>query len=360
MSGAGEREVPRGPSRGARPRIAVVGAGLVGRRHADAVLASGAAELSCIVDPAPAGRAFAAGIGAPWRMALDELLEEDRPDGVILATPNAAHFDGAMACIAAGLPTLVEKPICDDLADARALVEAAEAASVPLLTGHHRRHNPLISAAKASLEAGEVGRILAVTAMFWLRKPDGYFETEWRRREGAGPVHLNLSHDIDLLRWLVGEVETVVAMEARIARGHGAEDTATALLRFANGALGTVTISDAIPAPWSWEMTSGENPAYPQTDQSCYLIGGERGALDLPRNRLWRHEGPEQSWWAPIAARVAPVPQADPLVRQAKHFAEVIRGDAVPLVSGREGLRTLEVVDAIKRAAGSGGAVQLG
>lgn len=336
-------------------RLAVVGAGLIGKRHIAAIQASQAAELAAVVDPMSSAEALAVAHDAPWFALLEDMLAADQPDGVILATPSAMHLAGGLACIDAGLPVLIEKPLATNLAEARRLVDAAAGAGKPLLTGHHRRHNPLIAAAKSAIDAGAIGRPVSVNAMFWLYKPDDYFAAPWRREAGGGPVYLNLSHDIDLLRHLVGEIVEVSARESNAVRGAAVEESATIMLAFANGALGTVNVSDTIPAPWSWELTAGENAAYPNTGQACCLIGGTDGSLELPRNRLWRYTG-EKSWWAPLAAETAPTRAGDPLVRQIDQFAAVIRGEAEPLVSGREGLLTLEVVDAVKRSAADGGA----
>lgn len=338
--------------------IALVGAGLVGRRHLRAIGHVGQARLAAVVDPDPAAEAVAAAAGAPWRRELGETLARDRPDAVLLATPNGMHVEQGLACVRAGLPVLVEKPIADRAAEARRLVEAAEAAGVQVLVGHHRRHNPLVAAARARIEAGEIGEVRAVNALCWLMKPDDYFATAWRTRPGAGPVLINLIHDIDLLRHLVGEIVAVQALESRAARGFEVEDTAAILLRFANGALGTVTVSDAIAAPWSWELTAAENPAYPATGQIACHIGGSHGALEIPSGAVWRNPGP-RGWWHPIERRAATVAPADPLERQIAHFVEVARGRAPPLVSGREGLRTLVVIEAIKSAAESGDRVEV-
>lgn len=334
-------------------RLAVVGAGLIGRRHLDAIAQTEDAEIAAVVDPDETARNAALAQGVTHYATLDEMLAASRPDGVILATPNALHVEQALACIAAGLPVLVEKPLATDLAGATRLVEAARAADVPLAVGHHRRHNPLISAAKARIDAGEIGAITAVQAQFWVYKPDDYFDTAWRRATGAGPVFINLVHDLDLMRHLAGEIVSISAMESNARRGHEVEDTAVLLLRFANGALGTVTLSDTIPAPWSWELTAGENPAYPQTDQSCYQIGGTRGALSLPDGRIWRHTG-AQSWWHPINATPFPRGADDPLVAQIRQFSAVCRGEAAPLVTGEDGRAVLAVIDAAKRAMASG------
>jgi predicted dehydrogenase len=339
--------------------IAVVGAGLIGRRHAGHVAACPDARLSAIVDPSPAGEEVAAAHGVPLFRDLSALLASARPDGLIIATPNQLHVEHGLEAVAAGLPAIVEKPVADEVAGATRLVEAEEAAGVPLLVGHHRRYNPMVSRAKEVIDSGRLGRILALHGQFWLMKPDDYFAPAWRRSKGAGPVFLNLIHDIDLFRYLCGEIVCVQAQESNAVRGHAVEETAVLLLRFAGGALGTVTVSDSVVAPWSWELTTGENPAYPRQDQSCYLIGGTEGSLTVPQLEVWWNRGP-RSWWEPLARERVPYVPADPLQEQVRHFCAVVRGQAQPLVSGREGLRTLQVVEAVKEAARTGATVALG
>lgn len=341
------------------PRIAVVGAGLIGQRHAKLIQSNDDAGLAAIVDPTDAASAFASEIGAPWFASIADLLAADSPDGLIIATPNQLHVEHGLQAVAAGLPALIEKPIADSVEAAEQLVNAAEAANIPLLIGHHRRHNALIADAKAKIASGALGRLVAVNAMFWLYKPDDYFDVEWRSKPGAGPVYINLIHDIDLMRWLVGEVATVRAVLSSAARGHEVEDTAAAVLTFENGTIGTVTASDSVVAPWSWEQTAGENPAYPKTDQHCYLIGGSRGSLSLPNGEVWGQDQP-RSWWRGFQ-RSGPAMRSaeDPLDRQITHFCDVIRGDAAPLVSGNEGLQTLRVIEALKRSADTGETIAL-
>ncbi|MTE01175.1 gfo/Idh/MocA family oxidoreductase [Paracoccus sp. YIM 132242] len=335
------------------PRIAVMGAGLIGRRHAMHVAASADADLACVIDPHPVGREVAEEFGAPWMRSLDQALASARPDGVIVATPNGMHFQHGMDCIAAGIPALVEKPLCDTVADAERLVAAADAAGVPLLTGHHRRHNPLMQRAKRLLDEGAIGRPVVANAMFWVHKPDDYFDVVWRREKGAGPVFLNLIHDIDTLRYLLGDITAVTASESNGVRGHPVEDTAVILLEFASSVLATASVCDATVAAWSWEASSGENPAYPQVDQDCYLIGGTHGSLALPSLTLRTAQG-ERSWHSALDTSRIAVPAEDPLARQVAQFARVIRGEEPPLVSGREGLETLRVIEAVKQSAATG------
>lgn len=341
-----------------RVSIAVVGAGLIGRRHVDAIIADPSAELLAIVDPMETAGEYARSTGAAWHPSLSALFDHNRPDGVVIATPNQTHVEIGSQCIAAGIPALIEKPLATDVSEARALVEAGERAGVPLLAGHHRRHNPLMAAAKAKIAEGALGRLVSVHGMFWLMKPDDYFDAGWRRRPGAGPIFLNLIHDVDLLRYLVGEIDSVQALDSNAIRGNQVEESTVILLRFENGVLGTLNASDTIVAPWSWELTAEENPAYPRTGQSCYHIGGTHGSMELPKMRIWTNSA-KRSWWEPISATHFPVGHGDPLNRQIGQFVNVVLGEEPPLVPAREGLKTLEVIDAIKRSASTGAPVFL-
>ncbi|MCW1750421.1 Gfo/Idh/MocA family protein [Rhizobium acaciae] len=338
--------------------IAVMGAGLIGRRHVERILSEPGTVLSAVIDPSAAGRDFAETVGArSYRNFLD-IRVEDRPDGVIVATPNQLHVENGMEIVAVGIPVLIEKPIADDVDAAAALVAAGEKAGIPLLVGHHRRHNPMVLAVKQIVDGGRLGRIVTVHGTFWVAKPDDYFDIPWRREAGAGPVFVNLIHDVDLFRYLFGEVEAVHAMESHAVRNHAVEDTTVVTLRFASGVLATLNGSDAVAAPWSWETTTGENPAFPRYDQFCYQIGGTRGSLGIPDLTLWTSSS-KPDWLEQLAQERVPYQAADPLCVQLRHFCDVIRGDATPLVSGREGLATLRVVEAIKRSARWGQMIHL-
>ncbi len=336
----------------------MVGAGLVGQRHVDAIARSQDAAVAAIVDPSEAARQFAEEGGYPWYAELSDMLAAERPNGAIIATPNALHLPQGLDLLRARIPVLIEKPLADDATSAGELVAEAEAGEVPLLVGHHRRHNPIIQAAKEKISSGALGEIVAVNGLCWLYKPDDYFDTKWRTQKGAGPVFINLIHDVDLMRHLVGEITAVEAFQASAVRGHEVEDTSAIILRFAGGALGTLSVSDTIVAPWSWELTAAENPAYPETQQNCYFIGGTHGSLELPGLRSWAQDG-VRSWWEPIGQSRADISKADPLDAQISHFCQVIRGKATPLVSGTDGLRSLQVIAAIKQSADDGVPVEV-
>ncbi len=331
--------------------IAIAGIGLIGKRHADTIDRLPGISLCAVVDPEDSGRKYASKHNLPCFETLDEMFDEHSPDGVILATPTKLHVDQGLDCIRHDCPVLVEKPLGTTSIECERFVMESEKTGVPLLVGHHRRHNPLIRKAYEVISAGEIGTIRAVHVTTWFYKPDNYFENApWRKRQGAGPISVNLVHDVDLIRYLCGEVESVQGQAIPSVRGYENEDVAAAILKFRNGAIGTITVSDSIVAPWSWEMTSKEYPIYPPTTESSYHIGGSHGSLSLPDLRLWTHKEGQRDWWTPISATTLTRGSSDPLVNQILHFSDVIRETAVPLVSGREGLRTLQVIEAIQTA----------
>ncbi|HWM56756.1 MAG TPA: Gfo/Idh/MocA family oxidoreductase [Pseudonocardia sp.] len=346
----------------AQVRIAVAGAGLIGRRHIEEIVASDAARLAAVVDPSAPAAELAAGLSVPLHSSLAELFAVDRPDGVILATPNRMHVDGGLECVAAGVPVIVEKPLGDTVEGARTLVEAAAAAGVPLLTGHHRNYSSIMAKAREAISSGVLGRLVGVVGTATFCKPDDYFDVGggWRRQPGGGPILLNLTHEVNNLMALCGDIVAVQATTTNATRGFPVEDTAAMIFQFANGALGTFLLSDTAASPRSWEQTSGENASYASyPDEDCYHLFGTRGSLSIPTMRLKTYPG-APSWWSPTDDRTLELEVEDPLANQVAHFAAVIRGEAEPICSGQAGLNTLLVCDAVVRAAASGERVDTG
>lgn len=339
-------------------RIALIGAGVMGRQHQQHLASMAEGSLCAIADPGAGARELAGNLGVPWFAGHAEMLRQARPDAVIVANPNTLHVSTALECLDHGVPVLLEKPVGVELAEVRRLVDASERLGVPVLVGHHRRHNPLIVRARQVLDEGLLGRLTTVTALWQLQKPDSYFDIAWRREPGAGLLLTNLIHDLDLLRHLCGEVRQVQAMADNGVRGFANEDSVAVLLRFENGALGTLTGSDGVAAPWSWELDSGENPVYPrQFDQPCYLLAGTRGSLSLPQMQRWQYAETGAGWHQPLQRVTEPVPAGDALRLQLEHFIKVARGACTPLVDAADAGRTLALVEAIQHAARSGQAV---
>jgi len=334
--------------------IALAGAGLIGRRHAELIAASPECRLAAVVDPAPGAVAIAQAAGVRHYTSLPALFADVRPDGVILATPNALHAEQALQCLDAGVPALIEKPVAHTVAAGAALLAAAERSPTQLLVGHHRRHSAIMDKACAVVESGTLGQLVAVMGSALFYKPADYFDdAPWRRQPGGGPVLINMIHEIGNLRALCGEIDAVQAFGSNATRGHPVEDTVAINLRFASGALGTFLLSDTAASARSWEQTSGENRAYPRyVDEDCYVVAGTMGSLAVPSMRLKTYARPEdRSWWKPFDTSVAALTEADPLARQLSHFCAVIRGEVAPLVSVRDGLQNLKVTEAIAAAA---------
>ena len=332
-------------------RIAIIGAsGAIGIRHIGFLKTNPETEACALADTAPKAADLAKKHGIPLFADYRAMLDEARPDGVIIATPNKLHVPMALECIARGIPALVEKPIADEIAPALELVDAAEASGVPVLVGHHRRHSPMIQKAVEVIGAGDLGKLVSVVAMHLRRKSDAYFAAQWRREEGGGPLLINGAHEIDTLRVLCGEIEELQAATSNAARGFAVEDSAAITLRFKSGVLGTLTISDAVQASWAWELSSGEDVRYAQELTDAFLICGTKGSLALPTLQMsWNeHGGGEQD---PLVKKRIPIVPADPWYEEVRHFARVIRGEEPPLVTPADAVRTLAALLAIKRSA---------
>ncbi len=174
-------------------QIAVVGAGLIGRRHVEVLRQSAQCTLSAIVDPSQGAEAFAGEMGVAHYLSMEDLFDKQKPDGVILATPNQLHVSQALECISAGVPALIEKPVANSLQEGMELQHAAQRQSARLLVGHHRPYSSLMSRAVEVVESGTLGDIVAIVGMapFYKAETEGYFDgpSEWRRQPGGGRPH---------------------------------------------------------------------------------------------------------------------------------------------------------------------------
>ncbi len=326
-------------------RLAVIGAGLMGRKHAGLIHAHDACSLVGICDVHPGCKAFADELSVPFYRDAVGLIEHEHPEGAIIATPNGLHSALAEICARRSVHTLIEKPIADALDEARRIVALEDDFGIQMLIGHHRRHNPLVQEARAIVNSGELGRLVAVSMLWTLYKPDDYYGVEWRcKRPGGGPTLINLIHEFDILRYVCGEIDRIYAQTSSAVRALDVEDTISATLSFANGAVGSLLASDTTPAPWSYEMTTGENPYYFHADENCYHILGTLGSLAFPQMARWRYadEG-RMGWQHPLEASCVDVPPADPLVKQLEHFCRVVRRVEAPIVSPRDAAQTLAV-----------------
>ncbi|MEM6324062.1 MAG: Gfo/Idh/MocA family oxidoreductase [Pseudomonadota bacterium] len=341
-------------------RIAVIGAGLIGATHIDAVQKASGVALAAIIDPSDHAGLVAARAQVAHFRSLEAALDAGALDAAIVATPNETHVPLGLHLIEAGIPALIEKPVADTVADGVALAQRAQARGVPILVGHHRRYNPMIRAVRAAIESGAFGQLVSAHISATMAKPAAYFETPFRiAPETGGPLTLNLIHEIDMLRFFFGEVAQVIGDTSNAQRGHAVEDTAAAILRFEGGGMATLNVTDAGCGPWSYDLGAGESRGLPRHDGIyAHIYAGTKAGISLPDGRVWRHPG-SPDWTQKMAAAPLEFTPADPFTAQAAHLGAVARGEAEPAVSCADGVANVAVIAAIKESARQGAPVSL-
>jgi len=339
--------------------IGVIGAGLIGRKHLRKLAEHRDYDLVGIADvnvdqvsaEHPGTRVFADYL---------ELLDQARPEAVIIASPNQLHAETGIECARRGIDILIEKPVTDTLEAAAALAAAVRKSGVKSLVGHHRRHHLQVKILKTLLREGRIGDIVGVSAIWATHKPADYFKmAPWRSEAGGGPILLNFIHEIDFLRFTVGEIVAVEAIASNRLRGFAVEDTAAALIEFDNGALGSFFVSDSAVSPWTTDQGLGESPEFPFSAESNYRFMGRRGALEFPGLVQWTQANDAQDWNQPIQAQRIHASTIDPFAAQLDHFRDIIRGTAPSLQTVEDGARTLTATLAIAEAAAAGRRIEL-
>lgn len=340
-------------------RLALVGAGVIGKKHLARITAEPGAELVAIVDPAPHGAEVAAEHGVPLFADTEAMMSSVNPHGVVVATPTVLHLAPTLAALNAGAHVLVEKPIAATLEQANQIVEASRRTGLNVLVGHQRRYYPLMTRAREIIRDGEIGDLVALNGQWTMRKGESYLAPDWRKKRAAGPVLTNLIHEMDLLRFLCGDIEALSAEVSNATRNFEKEDTAAIAMRFTSGVLGTFLISDATPSPISWELATGENEAFPPTYRNAYWFTGTKGTLEFPGLALWHPAGKAQDWTDPLERRAVPYEGADAYERQCAHFCAVIRGDEAPRINAEDATAALQATLAVLDSADTGQRIAL-
>ena len=340
-------------------KIALLGVGLMGKQHLKAIQASKKATLHSIVDVNRKSKKFADKYRVPFFNTSLNLLKKNKPDAAIVATPNQFHEKHTINLLNNKIPVLLEKPISNTIAKAKRIINSSKKNKTQLLIGYHRRHNNIISKVKNKINKGQLGKIVVANIMCWLYKNKDWFKEKWRVKKGGGPLGINLVHDIDLICYLLGPVKLVTASTSNKIRKHEVEDTAIVSFSFKSGALCTLSVSDSTVSPYSYELTAGENPAYPITNQSAYYIGGTKGSIQFPNLKHWYNKG-ERSWWKSIYHKDFNIRLSKfTLINQINHFCDVVSGKVKPKVSGEDGLQSLKIFEAILKSAKSGRRIRI-
>ena len=346
-------------------KIGLVGAGNIGQRHIMAIDQLAEAELTAFADPSEAAQQQAASRAIPCYDSAGQMLAEqaragEALDAVIIATPTERHHADVRACITAGCKTLlVEKPIAADDTEAQDIVQQAERADCQILVAHQRRYYPCAAKAKELIESGAIGTLIGVTGQWSCRKDTPYYAPDWRRKTAAGPVLTNLIHEIDLLRFICGEIKSVSAYLNRVDQNYEKEDAAAISMQFENQAIGTFFLSDRTPSPWSWEFALGENLALPKSSQNSIRFMGSKGALEFPNLVLWQHKSADGHWQDEIIPQPIETDFIDAYVAQAAHLCQVAQGKAHPLITALDASISVKATIAVARAAAAGHQIDL-
>lgn len=337
-------------------RIAVVGCGRISKNHFGSI-EQHATDFElvsvCDVDPAALAEHTQRHKVSAYR-DMGEMLSKEQIDLVALCTPSGLHPAQAVLAAKHGVHVLTEKPMGTRLADGVAMVKACDQAGVRLFVVKQNRRNATLQLLKQAVEQGRFGRIYNVALnVFWTRPQDYYDQGNgWRGTwEFDGGAFMNqASHYIDLLDWIIGPVESVMAYTATQARDIEAEDSGVAAIRWRSGAMGTLNVSML---------------TYPKNLEGSITILGEKGTVRIGGvavNEIqeWQFADvrPEdEGVKAASYATTSVYGFGHPLYYQ--NVVDVLRGRAEPETDGRSGLKSLELLVAMYRSAKEGVKVSL-
>lgn len=284
-----------------------------------------------------------------------EMLEREKPELVAIATESGKHAAIALDCIAAGCNVIIEKPIALSLADADAVIESAREKGVKVCACHQNRFNKSIQKIREAVEKNRFGRLLYGTAHIrWARDYEYYARAKWRGtwEQDGGALMNQCIHDIDLLRWMMGdEIDEVVGFTDRLRHEYiEAEDMGIALIRFKNGSYGII---------------EGTTDVFPRNLEETLYIFGEKGTVKAGGEAVniideWRFADHLDDP-AEVIKECHELPPNVYGFGHSKLYADVIeaiREDRPPYVDGLAGRRALELVLGIYQSAAAGNIVK--
>jgi UDP-N-acetyl-2-amino-2-deoxyglucuronate dehydrogenase len=335
-------------------RVALVGCGRISRNHFEALAHLDGLTLSAVCDM-DVDRARAAGEqqSVPWFRSYEDMLAHAPCEIVTIATPSGLHPEQGILAARAGKHVVVEKPMAITLSAADDLVRACDAAGVHLFVVKQNRLNATIQLLRHAMDKGRFGRVyMANCTVRWARPQDYYDQAPWRGTwEFDGGAFMNqASHYVDLIQWLVGPVESVMAKTATLARRIETEDSGIAVLKFRSGALGAIEVTML---------------TYPRNLEGSITILGETGTVKIGGTAVNRIEHWSFANYDDDDKLVESVNTAPTSVYGFGHEAyyrnvlAVLRGEAKADTDGRAGRKSLELILGIYESAKTGREVPL-
>jgi UDP-N-acetyl-2-amino-2-deoxyglucuronate dehydrogenase len=289
----------------------------------------------------------------PYFTSYEKMLEEVQADVVTIATPSGLHAEQGVMAAKAGKHVVMEKPMAISLTGADALVQACDKAGVQLFVVKQNRLNPPVQLLKRAIDRGRFGRIfMGSCTVHWARPQEYYDQAPWRGTwEFDGGAFMNqASHYVDLIQWLMGPVESVMAKTATLARRIETEDSGVAILKFRSGALGSIEVTML---------------AYPRNLEGSVTVLGEKGSVKIGgtavnKVELWQFAEYDDDDKLIALADTTP-PNVYGLGHQGyyRNVLAVLRGEAKPDTDGRAGRKSLELILGIYESAKTGREVPL-
>lgn len=344
-------------------KTAVIGGGKVGHTHAQALAKLPESEFVAVCGR-DLGRTqtFADQYGVRAFVDVQEMIAATGAQAVMVCTPHPAHAGPAVAALEAGAHVLVEKPLAATLQDCDAMITTARAHGVKLgLISQRRLYEPVLRV-KRALDAGKIGRPILGTAVLMGWRSQAYYESDpWRGtwdKEGGGVLVNQAPHQLDLLQWFMGPVDELFGYWDNLNHPYiEVEDTAVAVIRFKNGALGSLVLSNSQnPGLFGKVHVHGDNGATVgvQTDGGSMFISGMTTVQEPPINDLWTVPGEEDllaTWQAEDTGTFHTVDATSYYhYLQIQDFLQAVLEDRDPLVTGEDGRVTVELFTALYRS----------
>jgi UDP-N-acetyl-2-amino-2-deoxyglucuronate dehydrogenase len=344
-------------------RTALVGCGKVGQIHAAALASLPESDFVAVCDSdADRADAFASRYRTRVYTDVAGMIRDAGVQAILVCTPHPLHAAPVIEAAGMGVHALVEKPLAASLADCDAMLTASRKAGTLLGVISQRRWYEPVLRVKQAIDEGKIGRpILGVFNMFSWRD-EGYYRSDaWRGRwdtEGGGVLVNQSPHQLDLLRWFMGEIDEVWGLWANLNHPYvEVEDTALAMIRFRNGGLGSIVTSlSQKPGIYTRVHVHGSSGASVgvETDRGATFVAGMSGVAAPPVNDLWAVPGEEHLLAGFEAEDRARFTQIDPTTHyhalQIQDFLQAILGNRPPLVTGEDGRAVVELFTAVYRS----------